>query len=400
MRSASLQNLVSFPLLLALAAFGCSEDPQTDSFGTPGGSTSVGAGGSSVGNGGSTPVGAGGTPVGTGGTGGSINTGGTNGNPAGGTSNNGPGGPGGAPNNNGAGGTNGNPAGGTGGQPCTNIRPTGTQWDEATCDQWATETDECSAAWMINNNYCNESCGRCSSGPGGGGSGNAPVDNPPECVGTPQSGGMQICYSTQGTLSNGVRYSVWMSNSTQGTNCGTFYNKDATFKASWNMPSDGDLLVRAGLEWNKTQTHEQLGNIVADFAYTKTDVTKTKGYIGVYGWSSGPLIEYYIVEEWMGWNPASNAERIGEYTVDGGTYELYTHTQVNQPSIEGTTTFEQYFGIRKERRQCGRISVSEHFKEWGKLGKHLGKMYEAKLLVETMSGSGTIEFTEAKVYVQ
>lgn len=46
---------------------------------------------------------------------------------------------------------------------CTNVRPTGTMWDEATCDQWANDTTECSEAWMVDNNYCNESCGRCQS---------------------------------------------------------------------------------------------------------------------------------------------------------------------------------------------------------------------------------------------
>lgn len=63
---------------------------------------------------------------------------------------------------------------GTGGGACTNIRPTGTEWDAATCDQWATQTSECSAAWMIDNDYCNESCGRCTAaGTGGVGTGGA-----------------------------------------------------------------------------------------------------------------------------------------------------------------------------------------------------------------------------------
>ena len=48
-----------------------------------------------------------------------------------------------------------------GGGACTNVRPTGTDWDEGTCDGWATETEECDEAWMVDNNYCNMSCGRC-----------------------------------------------------------------------------------------------------------------------------------------------------------------------------------------------------------------------------------------------
>lgn len=46
---------------------------------------------------------------------------------------------------------------------CTNTRPTGTLWDEATCDQWASETQECNQQWMVYNHYCDQSCGRCGS---------------------------------------------------------------------------------------------------------------------------------------------------------------------------------------------------------------------------------------------
>lgn len=71
--------------------------------------------------------------------------------------------------------TGGVTTGGVGGSvTCTNIRPTGTEWDEATCDQWASATQECSSAWMRDNHYCDESCGRCTaSGTGGVGTGGA-----------------------------------------------------------------------------------------------------------------------------------------------------------------------------------------------------------------------------------
>jgi hypothetical protein len=219
-------------------------------------------------------------------------------------------------------------------------------------------------------------------------------------AGTPLTGGKQICSSTQGSLGNGYDYSVWLSSSTTGTNCGTFYGTGAALKAQWSMGSGGDFLARAGLSWNKTKTYDQLGTISADYAYTKTGVTGTTSYIGIYGWSSAPLVEFYIVEEWIGWNPASNATKKGTFPVDGATYDVYTHTQTNQPSIEGTQTFPQFFSIKQKATQCGHISISEHFKQWASLGMTLGKMYEAKVLVEAMGGSGTVDFTSATVTVK
>ena len=216
-------------------------------------------------------------------------------------------------------------------------------------------------------------------------------------VSTPLTGGTKYCASTTGTLSDGVGYSVWLSDSTTGTNCGTFYNVGAAFKAQWNMAAGGDLLTRAGLSWNSDKTYDQLGTISADYAYTKTGISNANVYTGIYGWSVSPLVEFYIVEEWIGFNPGSNATKKGTFTVDGGTYDVYTHTQTNQPSIQGTATFQQFFSVRQSARQCGHISISAHFQEWASLGMTLGKMFEAKLLVEAMGGSGTIDFTNATV---
>jgi endo-1,4-beta-xylanase len=58
----------------------------------------------------------------------------------------------------------------------------------------------------------------------------------------------------------------------------------------------------------------------------------------VYGWTTSPLIEYYIVE--MGANV--NGSYVNSVSSDGHTYSFYKHQQVNQPSIQGTATFWQY----------------------------------------------------------
>lgn len=86
----------------------------------------------------------------------------------------------------------------------------------------------------------------------------------------------------------------------------------------------------------------------------------------------------------------------GTLSIDGGTYNIYQHTQTQQPSIHGTATFPQFFSVRQTPRTCGHISLSEHWKKWASLGMTLGKMYEAKFLVEAGAnpgGSGTFDMT-------
>jgi len=223
---------------------------------------------------------------------------------------------------------------------------------------------------------------------GGAGSGTCPT-------GTAHSGGTQYCQSKMGNVGNGYHYEMWLASGINGTACMNVYGDNATFKVDWNMSNYG-FVARVGLKYDETKTPDQIGTFTADYAFTKSG--SGQGYVGIYGWMNDPMIEYYIIEDWMGnWRP--NFTKAGTITVDGGQYDVYTNTQVNQPSIHGTATFPQWYSVRTAGRQCGHISVSEHFKQWTTLGMQPGKLYEVKLKVEGLNGSGSVDFTAATVKV-
>jgi hypothetical protein len=184
----------------------------------------------------------------------------------------------------------------------------------------------------------------------------------------------------------------------------TVYGVDAKFSATWT--NAGDLLARIGLPFDQTKTPTQIGTISSDFAETKTGGNGLV-YVGIYGWTVSPLREYYIIDDWGTSKPADVASdgtprtKVGTITVDGDSYDVWKHTQTNKPAITGDNqTFDQYFSVRQNARQCGHISISEHFSQWGTLGLQLGKLEEAKLLVEAQNSTGTIDFTTATVVVK
>ena len=169
---------------------------------------------------------------------------------------------------------------------------------------------------------------------------------------------------------------------------------------------------------NSGLKYTDLGHLFADFKLTdpkfSTYSNVTYSYIGVYGWSQDPLIEWYIVDNWSPYRPnwigksTANCDECGlrgTITVDGATYEVYVD-KVQRGSIEGDNTpFTQYFSVRKTKRSCGTIDITAHFDGWKSLGLELGNsMYEAKVLgeagqyPENGNASGTIDFAYAKVY--
>lgn len=62
-----------------------------------------------------------------------------------------------------------------------------------------------------------------------------------------------------------------------------------------------------------------------------------------------------------------------------------------------TTNWIQYYSVRKTARQCGVISLTEHFDAWKGLGMNLGNLLEAKILVEVGGGVGKVDLPVANV---
>ena len=193
--------------------------------------------------------------------------------------------------------------------------------------------------------------------------------------------------------SSPYHYEIWYQG---GNNSMTSYD-NGTFTAKWS--GTNDFLARVGFKYNEDKTHDELGPIDAYFNWKKSGNAGGYNYIGIYGWTVDPLVEYYIVDDWFS-EPGPNllGQKKGEFQVDGATYEIYQNQRNNAPSIKGNSTFPQYFSKRKGARQCGHIDITAHFKKWESLGMKMGKMYEAKVLVEAGGGSGSFDVTYFKMF--
>lgn len=198
-----------------------------------------------------------------------------------------------------------------------------------------------------------------------------------------------ITENTTGT-EDGYDYELWKDN---GTTSMTLTG-GGTFSCEWS--NINNALFRKGIKFDSTKTYKEIGNITIDYAANYNP--NGNSYLCVYGWTRDPLVEYYIVEAWGSWRPPGATSK-GTITVDGGVYDVYETDRINQPSIDGNTTFKQYWSVRQDKRTSGTINVGAHFAAWENKGMPMGKLYECALNVEGYQSSGSAAITKNDIAV-
>ncbi|HTA94002.1 MAG TPA: glycoside hydrolase family 11 protein [Polyangiaceae bacterium] len=206
--------------------------------------------------------------------------------------------------------------------------------------------------------------------------------------GTPHTGAM-----ANGSA-DGLGYGIW-SNGSGGTI--TVFNTAHAFSASWN--NGGDFLAHLGLDFNGAKSYTAYGTITADIVETKTGSGGGYSSLGMYGWTQKPCVEWYIVDD--SFNKMPTQKSSVTTTIDGGTYYLITNstsgTGGNACEAGHAGPWTQMWSVRSTARQCGAITVSDHFAAWTKQGWTLGNLTSVHINVEVGGGMGSIEFPVANV---
>nr|AGU99224.1 xylanase XynHAD4 [bacterium enrichment culture clone HAD4] len=181
---------------------------------------------------------------------------------------------------------------------------------------------------------------------------------------------------------DGYYYELWKDT---GNTTMTVYTQ-GRFSCQWS--NINNALFRTGKKYN--QNWQSLGTI--RITYSATYNPNGNSYLCIYGWSTNPLVEFYIVESWGNYRPPGTS--LGQVTIDGGTYDIYETTRVNQPSIKGTATFDQYWSVRTSKRTSGTVTVTDHFRAWANRGLNLGTIDQITLCVEGYQSSGSANITQ------
>jgi endo-1,4-beta-xylanase len=224
---------------------------------------------------------------------------------------------------------------------------------------------------------------------------------------TPRTG-LSLLASRSGTPSgtgtnNGYYYSWW----TDGGAAATYTNgPGGQYSITWG--TGGNLV--GGKGWNPgSARYDDSSSLQLSLLKTNLDcrvitysgsyTPNGNSYLSVYGWTTSPLIEYYIVENFGTYDPSTGATLKGTVTSDGSVYKIFQLQRTNQPSILGTSTFQQYWSVRQSKRSSGTVTTANHFNAWAALGMKLGTHNYQIVATEGYfsAGSSTITVGEGTV---
>lgn len=179
-----------------------------------------------------------------------------------------------------------------------------------------------------------------------------------------------LTISSNRTGTDGLYYTFWKDGGTVSMGL----NGGGNYSVSW---SGGNYNFVGGKGWSTGSSTKVVGYNAGVWSPGSSNA-----YLTLYGWTRNALVEYYVVDSWGSWRPPGGTSA-GTVTSDGGTYDLYRTQRVNQPSIDGTATFYQYWSVRRSKRATGQnntITFANHVNAWKSKGWYLGTSHAYQVM--------------------
>jgi len=166
------------------------------------------------------------------------------------------------------------------------------------------------------------------------------------------------------------------------------------FTVSWATTRSGSGFNNLqGVGWNPGTSNRVVNYNLGVFNHTSGGTGCTYGTF--YGWTRNPLIEYYVVDNWVNYGNTTGTQH-STFSSDGGTYRIITEN-MNGANIDGNGPFKKVKSVRSSQRNTGQnntITFGNHSSAWANAGHPLGSnMNYQAYIIEGYNSSGNASAT-------
>lgn len=168
-------------------------------------------------------------------------------------------------------------------------------------------------------------------------------------VAAPAHAGETVVTTNQRGTHDGCFYWFW-----QDTGGAAMTLRPGGYRAEWN---DANNWI-GGKGWETGGPRR--------VSYSGTFEPGRVGYLALFGVTTAPYVEYYIVENWGEYRPGGEFK--GTVTTDGGTYDIYREAVYHGLPL----AYYRFWSVRQTKRTGGTIHTGNHFAAWAGAGMNLG----------------------------
>ncbi len=206
---------------------------------------------------------------------------------------------------------------------------------------------------------------------------------------------------TKNTKGNQDGYDYELTSDMEGNHTMTLLG-DGAFSCEWSMINS--CIFNMGKIIKEEKKSLEYSSISIDYS-AEVDINKSS-FIGVFGTTKNPNVDFYIVESWGDDLPLVLLNPLGEMSSNGIKYDIYKIVRLPFGNTAPRSLLE-YWSVRQKKPNKkegktlnGTISLSKHFSEWEKNGLGLGDLTEIYLHVDAFQGEGSVKVTKNIIKIE
>lgn len=189
---------------------------------------------------------------------------------------------------------------------------------------------------------------------------------------------------------NGLYYQLWISNNIGKARMEV---NDVNFNCTWK--NTNDMLCQYYQDLLPIRPLAEIGNIKLSF----DSQLNAKGYAfaGINGYGKSLNESFFIIENYTDDLVPPQTFLGTTESIDGSAYDIYYNLVTYGPNHLGIDHTDQYWSVRKEKRNKGTIDLNKHVKIWKLKGFEFNTIFRICFLIEGKESNGEASMKVTKL---